>query len=88
MPEYNAIQCNTIDYFSWKLPKTNHLVQLPNHFRAYQKLRNVVEGIFQMPLKHRQAWGINYFSRKPFPGSDHHLGKEMLPNAQSKPPLV
>jgi len=30
----------------------NHLVQLPDHFRADQKFKHVVKGIVQMPLKH------------------------------------
>jgi len=37
-----------------------------------------------MPLKQRQAWGIRHLSRKPVPGFDHPLGKEVLPNVQSK----
>jgi len=41
-----------------------------------------------MPLKHWQAWHIDHLSRKPIAVSDHPLGKEMLPNVQSKPPLV
>jgi len=39
-----------------------------------------------MPLKHRQAWGIDHLSRKPVPVFDH--SKEILPNVQSKPPLI
>ena len=41
-----------------------------------------------MRLKHWQAWGIDHLSRKPDPMFDHPLGKEMLPNVQSEPPLV
>ena len=64
----------------------HHLVQLPDHFRADQKLKHVLKGIVQMPLKHRQAWGIDHLSRKPIPGFDHPLGKKMLPNVKSRPP--
>ena len=30
----------------------NHLVQLPDHFKADEKLKHVVKGIVQMLLKH------------------------------------
>ena len=30
----------------------NHLVQLPDHFRADQKLKHIIKGTAQMPLKH------------------------------------
>lgn len=40
-----------------------------------------------MTLKHWQVWGINH-SRKPVPMFDHHLGKEILPNVKSEPPLM
>ena len=65
-----------------------HLVQLPDRFRADQKLKHVVKGIVQMPLKHWQAWGIDHLSMKPVPEFDTPLGKEMLLNALSKPPLA
>ena len=41
-----------------------------------------------MPLKPWQAWGIDHLSRKPVPAFDHPLGKEVLPDVQSKPPLA
>jgi len=66
----------------------NHLVQPPDHSRADQKLKHVIKGIVQMPLEHGQAWGIDHISRKPVLVFDHPLGKEMLHNAQSKPPLT
>jgi len=66
----------------------DHLVQLPDQFRADLKLKHVVKGIVQMPLKHRQGWGIDHLSRKPVPVFDHPLGKDMLRNVQSKPALV
>ncbi|KAK4830133.1 hypothetical protein QYF61_008560 [Mycteria americana] len=34
------------------------------------------------------AWGIDHLSRKPVPVFDLPLSKKMLPNVQSKPPLV
>ncbi|KAK4816063.1 hypothetical protein QYF61_011071 [Mycteria americana] len=66
----------------------DHPVQLPDRFRADQKLKHGIKGIVQMPLKHWQAWGIDHLSRKPVPGFDHPLGKEMLPKVQSEPPLA
>jgi len=30
----------------------NHLVQLPDHFRADKKLEHVIKGIVQIPFKH------------------------------------
>jgi len=57
----------------------NHLVQLPDDFIADQKLKDVIKGIAQMPLEHRQAWGINHLSRRPVPVFDHSLGKEAFP---------
>ena len=38
--------------FQLKGTYNNHLVQLPDHFRADQKLKHIVKGIVQMPLKH------------------------------------
>jgi len=29
----------------------DHLVQLPDHFRAYRKFEQIMKGIVQMPLK-------------------------------------
>ena len=61
----------------------DHLVQLPGHFRADQKLQHVIEAIVQMPLKQRQAWGMDHLSRKPVPLFPYSLGKEMPPSVQS-----
>lgn len=55
---------------------------------ADQKLRHVIKGIVQIPLKHWQAWDINHLSKKTVPVFNHPLGKEMLPNAQSEPSLA
>lgn len=41
-----------------------------------------------MLLKCCQTGDIHPLSRKPVPISDLPLGKEVLPNVQSKPPLV
>lgn len=49
---------------------------------------HTVKNTVYMPLKHREAWSINHFSREPIPVSDHHLSKEMLPDAQSESPIV
>ena len=69
-----------IEYFPLEGTYNNRLAQLPDHFRADQKLKHAIKGIVQMPLKHWQAWGIDHLSRKPVPVFDHPLGKEMLPN--------
>jgi len=66
----------------------DHLVQLRDQFRDYQKLKKIVMGTVQMCLKHCQAWGIDHLARKPVLVFDHHVSKEMLPNVQSKLPLV
>lgn len=58
-----------------------NLVQLLDYFGTDQKLRHVIKGIVRMPPRHWQA------SITP-PVSDTHLGKEMLPNVQSVPPLA
>ncbi|NXY81657.1 TY3H monooxygenase, partial [Alcedo cyanopectus] len=62
------------------------LVQLPDQFRADQKLNHVVKGIVQMPFKHCQTCGISHLSRKPVPMFDHPLCKKTFPNVQSKSP--
>jgi len=44
-----------------------HLVQLPDPFRADQKLKRVIKGIVQTPLKHWQASsGSNFTLDLPF----------------------
>jgi len=48
----------------------DHLVQLPEQFRADQKLKHIIKGIVQMPLKHRQLWGIDRLSKQPDPVFD------------------
>jgi len=66
----------------------DHQVQLPDHFRAGQKLKRVTKGMVQAPLKHCQDWGISQLCRKPVAVFDHTLGKEMLLRVQLKPPLA
>jgi len=61
----------------------DHLVQLPDHFKADRKFKHVIKGIFRRALKHWQAWGIDHLSRKTVPVFDHPLSKEMLPNVYS-----
>ena len=41
----------------------DHQAQVPDHFRAGQKLKHVIKRVVQMPLKHWQAWGIDHLSR-------------------------
>ena len=44
---------------------SDHLVQLPDHFRAFQKLKHVINSIVQMPLENWEAWAISHHSRMP-----------------------
>lgn len=58
----------------WK----DHKVQLPDHLRAKQNLKDVIESIIQMPTEHCQSWGINHLGRKPVkpvPVFNHMHGK-------------
>ncbi|KAF4804376.1 hypothetical protein TURU_008479 [Turdus rufiventris] len=48
--------------------------------------KKIISNIYK--LWQNQAWGIDHVSGKPVPVFDHPLGKETLPNVQSKPPLV
>jgi len=48
----------------------DHLAQLPDQYRADHKLKHVVMGIVQMPLKHWEPRGINHLSSKPVPVFD------------------
>jgi len=54
----------------------NHPVQLPDQFRADQKLKHIIKGNVQVPHKHWRAWGIDDLSRKPVPVSDQPLVKK------------
>lgn len=45
----------------------DHQEQLPDHFRANQKLKRITEDIVQMPLEQWQAWGFNHLARRPVP---------------------
>lgn len=44
-----------------------------------QKLKQVTEGIVQMPTKHWQTWDINHFSMKHVPVFYHPHNKEAFP---------
>ena len=66
----------------------DHLVQLPDHLRANQKLEGLTVGFVQIPCKHCQAQGISCFFRRPCPVSDHPHGKDNFPNVQSDPSLA
>lgn len=55
----------------------SHLIQLPDHSRANQKLKNINESIIQMPVEHRGV-GIN----KP------RKLVQIFPDAQSEPALM
>ena len=72
---------------NWKGPTTIIWSNLPEHFRAHQKLKHIIKGSVQIPFEHWQAWGFDYLSRKPLPVLNHPLDKEMLPDVQSEPPL-
>lgn len=45
----------------------DHLVQLPELFKANQKLKHITGGNIQMPLEHQQSQGINQLSTKLVP---------------------
>ena len=48
----------------------DHLAQLPDHSRANQKLKCIIESIIQKPFEQWQSWGINHLTRKPVPVFD------------------
>lgn len=47
-----------IELFNWKETYKYHLVQLPEHLRANQKLKHIIRGIIQTHLENWQAWGL------------------------------
>jgi len=57
----------------------DHIVQLPELFRANQKLKHINEVIIQLPLEHWQAWAISLLSRKPIQVLDHPHSTEIFP---------
>lgn len=63
-------------------------VQLPDYFRAHQKLHHTIEGIVQMPVENYQARGIKYFRRMAVVVYvQSHIKYFFLYN-QTEPPLV
>jgi len=50
--EVQLLEYNRMEYFQLEETYDDHLVQLPDHFRADQKLKHVIKGVVQMPLKH------------------------------------
>lgn len=54
----------------------DQLIQLPDQLRPDQKFKHAMNGMVQMPLKHRQTQSINHISRKPVPMFDHTLPKK------------
>lgn len=58
----------------------DHVFQLPGHFRAVQKLKHVIKG--------PNGLGHQALFRKPVTMFVQLLSKEMLPDVQSKLPLV
>lgn len=81
---YNACKstCHRIGYLSWKGSTSNHSVQLSDHFRAYQKLKRIIKGVVQMPLKYFML------SRKPVPVFYQCLSEEMFSSVQCEHPLA
>lgn len=64
----------------------DHPFRLPEHIKANQKARHIINGVNQMPLEHRQSWGINHLAQKPVSGFDHPHGQQIFPDIQSEPP--
>lgn len=60
-------------------------VQLLDQFRADQKLKPDIKDAFQMP---QMMTGLGHQLQEACSRSDYPLGKELLPNVQSKAPLV
>lgn len=87
--------CITTAYSSWR-PQRVILLKWRRKKKDEKKARTQTSGLtkhavrntVQMPLKHREAWGINFLSRDPVPVLDHSLSKEMLPAAQSESSMV
>ena len=48
--EWNGMEWNGMEYFWSERSYNDHLVQLPDHFTADQKLKLVTKGIVQMRL--------------------------------------
>jgi len=82
------LEQNRIERFQLGVTYNDHLVRLPDYFKADQKLKQVIKGIVQISLEQLQAWAINHLSRKYIPVFDRPLGKEMFPNVQSEPHQV
>lgn len=49
-------EMNTIVQLEETFP--DHVVQLPDLFRANQKLKHIIEGTVQTALEHLQVWEI------------------------------
>jgi len=47
----NSIEQHSIEYFLLEGTYSDHLVQLPDCFRAKQKLKDIIKGIIQITLK-------------------------------------
>lgn len=69
-------------------PKVSLSLKHLQGLKSDQKLKHAVRSIVQTPLECCQAWGIDQFSRETISVFDHPLGKEMLLNVHSEPPLV
>lgn len=82
---YKTSNQNRTEHNSLEGAFKDHLVQLPDHFRAKQNLNHIIEGIIQMSLKHWQTWGINHVPRQPVVVFDHPLNKENFPNIYYEP---
>lgn len=79
---------NRINYFKLDETYKVYLVQLPDQFRADQKLKPVVKMLSKCPLNTDKLRAFAISLRKFVPGSDHPLGKEVFPTVQSEPPLA
>lgn len=85
----NPEQDNTCDgqkeEFLLEVIYNNHLVQVPDHYKADQKFKHIIKGIVHMTFKHWQTWDIDHLFSKPIPEADLSLFKEVVLNIQSQP---
>lgn len=71
-----------MDEFSWVE------MQLPDLFRANQRLKSINGGTIQMPLMYSLARSISHHCRKSLSVSDHPYSAKKFPSAWTDPPQM